>query len=69
MRIRKQKIKEDFEDIENMPDSPADKIIKDQGYASFRGTRYYKRVFSDGSAELIRYDFGIGKWIVLCFTA
>ncbi|MCL2698622.1 MAG: hypothetical protein FWE74_11160 [Oscillospiraceae bacterium] len=45
-----------------------DKTIKAQGYATVKGTRYYKRVFFDGCMELVRYDAQANKWAVLCFT-
>jgi len=43
------------------------KRITREGYSTIRGTRYYKRVFSDGSAELTRYDMPNEKWVHLCF--
>ena len=46
-----------------------DKQIKAQGYATVKGTRYFKRVFFDGCIELVRYDADAKKWAVLCFRA
>ncbi len=44
-----------------------DKEIKNQSYSIIKGTRYYKRVFFDGSVELVRYDYASNKWIFLLF--
>ena len=44
------------------------KIIIETGFLLIRGTYYYKRIFSDGCAELVRYDWNAKKWVVLCFT-
>jgi len=43
------------------------KEIESEGYTTIRKTRYYKRVFSDGSSELTRYDTQNEKWVHLCF--
>jgi len=54
---------------ESVPRSTAyrDKEIKTQGCITIRGTRYFKRVFFDESAELTRYDVKTQKWVHLCF--
>ena len=38
------------------------------GYILISGIYYYKRIYSDGCAELVRYDESVQKWIILCFT-
>ena len=43
------------------------KEIKSQGYTIIKGTRYFKRVFSDDSVELVRYDYDTEKWVFLLF--
>lgn len=45
-----------------------DKIIVETGYIMIRGTYYFKRIFSDGCAELVRYDHNAERWVILCFT-
>jgi hypothetical protein len=44
-----------------------DKQIDSVGFVTIRETRYFKRVFSDGSTELTRYDEKGKKWVHLCF--
>lgn len=44
------------------------KMIAEIGFVIIEGTYYFKRIFFDGSSELVRYDFKARKWIVLCFT-
>lgn len=53
-----------------IPRSPdyMDKTISQTGFILIHGTYYYKRVFSDGCAELVRYDQNVQKWVILCFT-
>ena len=58
-------------DIEKaMPrsDDYKDKTIIETGVILIRGTYYFKRIFYDGCAELIRFDKGTNKWVILCFT-
>jgi len=65
------KVASAFEKTSEMPRSKAfkEKVIKAEGYATVRGTRYYKRLFTDGCVELVRYDFQAKRWAVLCFKA
>jgi len=58
-------------DIKDIPRSRLykDKTIEVEGFSTVKGTLYFKRVFTDKSAELIRYDQTIGKWVILCFLA
>lgn len=44
-----------------------DKEIINQCYVTIKGTRYFKRVFFDGSVELTRYDYETKKWVFLLF--
>lgn len=44
------------------------KEVVETGFLLIRGTYYYKRIFLDGCAELVRYDWTAKKWVVLCFT-
>lgn len=44
------------------------KIVK-ESMIEIKGTRYYKRVFFDGSVELVRYDYVSEKWVFLLFTS
>lgn len=46
----------------------SDKTIVETGFILIRGTYYYKRIFSDGCAELVRYDQNAKKWVILCFS-
>lgn len=45
-----------------------DKQIIEQRYANVKGTRYFMRVFFDGTAELARFDYALNKWIFLLFS-
>lgn len=53
-----------------MPRSTAykDKMIKVQGYSTIKGTKYFKRVYIDGCAELVRYDYTTKRWVIICFV-
>ena len=44
-----------------------EKIIVEQDYVFLMGVRYLRRVFSDNSAELIRYDEAAKLWVILEF--
>lgn len=57
--------------IDDMPRSRTnkDKEVKAQGYVIVRKTHYFKRIFTDGCVELVRYDFQAKMWMVLCFKA
>lgn len=45
-----------------------DKEIKKQTFTTIKETRYFKRVFFDGSVELVRYDYNLKKWVFLLFV-
>lgn len=45
-----------------------DKEITETGFILINGTCYYQRTFSDGCAELVRFDQTVHKWVILCFT-
>ena len=45
-----------------------DKTIVETGFILIEGIYYYKRIFSDGCAELVRYDQNLKKWVILCVT-
>lgn len=43
------------------------KTIKAQNFITIMGTRYFKRIFTDESVELVRFDLTSKKWVILCF--
>ena len=43
------------------------KELKQENFTRIKGTTYYKRVFTDGSVELTRYDFSTKRWVFLLF--
>ena len=43
------------------------KTIVQRDYVIIKGTRYFKRVFSDCCVELARYDYSLNKWVFLLF--
>jgi hypothetical protein len=45
----------------------ADKTIAEEGNVDIRGVNYYQRIFSDGCAELVRFNEKTKMWAVLCF--
>lgn len=49
-------------------DDYKDKMIVEIGFILIRDTQYFKRVFSDGCAELVRFDNRVSRWMILCFT-
>lgn len=58
-----------YNDTNEVPRSSEykDKEITNQCYVAIKGTRYFKRVFFDGSVELARYDYDTKKWVFLLF--
>lgn len=59
---------EAFEEAIPRSEEYADKTIVETGFMCIRGTYYFKRIFSDGCAELVRYDQSAEKWVILCFS-
>ena len=51
-----------------IPKSDRDEDPVETGYIFIGGIYYYKRIYNDGCAELVRYDESAQKWIILCFT-
>lgn len=49
-------------------DEYIDKTIKETGYIIIRGIYYFKRIFTDGCAELVRFDWNTQKWAFFCFS-
>jgi hypothetical protein len=47
----------------------AEKTIKSEGSIILHGKHFYKRTFTDGSAELARFHARGGKWVIQCFQA
>jgi len=47
----------------------ADKIIESEGNVEIRGIQYYQRIYTDGCAELVRYNSRTKMWAVLCFPS
>ena len=47
----------------------ADKTIESEGNVEIRGIKYYQRIFTDGSAELVRYNETTKMWAILCFPS
>jgi hypothetical protein len=47
----------------------ADKNIESEGNVEIRGIKYYQRIFTDGCAELVRYDADAKMWAILCFPS
>ena len=47
----------------------AGKIIESESNVEIRGINYYQRIFTDGNAELVRYNSDTKMWAVLCFPA
>jgi hypothetical protein len=45
----------------------ADKTIAVEGNIEIMGDIYYRRVFTDGCTELVRYNGKTKMWAVLCF--
>lgn len=58
----------DIEKVFPRSEDYLDKTIVETGFMLIKGIYYYKRVFSDGCAELVRYDQDFKKWVILCFT-
>jgi len=44
-----------------------DKQVKSEGNILLHGKRYFRRVFTDGSAELVQFNARGGKWVIQCF--
>jgi hypothetical protein len=44
-----------------------DKTVASERQTVIRGTAYTERLFTDGSAELVRYDTHGRIWVFLCF--
>jgi len=44
-----------------------DKTVAAEGYVTIRGRSFYKRIFTDGCAELTRFDDKTEKQVFLCF--
>ena len=44
------------------------KEIATQGFIKLNGMRYYRRIFCDQSAELVRFDDGMKRWVFLLFV-
>ena len=51
-----------------IPKSDRNEDPIETGYIFIGGIYYYKRIYHDGCAELVRYDESVRKWIILCFT-
>ena len=47
----------------------ADKDVKSEACVRLNDKVYYRRIFTDGSAELVRFDEQCKRWVVLCFQA
>ena len=47
----------------------ADKTIESESNVKIRGINYYQRIFTDGSAELVRYNEATKMWAILCFPS
>ena len=46
-----------------------DKMVRSEGFVTVRGRAYYKRVFTDGCAELARTDGKTGMQVFLYFPS
>ena len=46
-----------------------DKKIASADYVQINETKYIRRIFECGAAELVRYDEKNEKWVFLCFKA
>jgi len=44
-----------------------DKTVASEGYTTVRGRRFFRILFTDGCAELLRTDDKTGAKITLCF--
>jgi hypothetical protein len=44
-----------------------DKIIAVEGNTEIMGKKYYRRIFTDGCTELVRFNEKTKMWAVLCF--
>jgi len=60
-----------FDEIDAFPrgDNYVAKTVVCEHKTKISGTEYFRRDFADGSAELVRYDFGTGKWVFLLFKS
>ena len=56
-----------FDEIREFPMGCAGKPVIRECRVKIGGTKYFRRDFSDGGSELVRYDFGSGKWVFLLF--
>ena len=48
-------------------DDYEDRTIKSEGNVERNEIKYYQRLFTDGCAELARYDIKTKRWMILCF--
>jgi hypothetical protein len=44
-----------------------DRTIESEGNVEVRGIKYYQRTYTDGCAELVRYNTDTKMWAMLCF--
>lgn len=63
------KMEDDIEKVIPRGMEYKNKDIKEQNYIVIRGTCYFKRLFTDESVELVRYDCQAKMWVVLYFQA
>ena len=56
-----------YKDTVPRGDTYADKMIEAEGNVTIHMTRYYRRLFTDGCNELVRYDVKAMMWSILCF--
>ena len=67
--MRKGETAADYAQPPPRSDYHAGKEIKEERNVLLNGTSYLRRIFTDDSAELVRFDTDSGKWVVLCFQA